>query len=302
MNRRNFALSAVALTAMALVPFTACKKDGGGGASGSSSDMLSYMPKDSSVIIGFSVKKATSSALFKKYQDKVMEDAGKELAEMKEKCNIDMMADMNSLVVAIGDIQNPDNAVIGVKGNFDQKKIEECVTKMGGKVEGSVMTSPDGDIMNAFWAAKDTILISKGMTADAIKASKDGASVKQNKDLMELIGKVDSGATVWVAGMIPPEAAGMMGPMGGTPPKSGYLSLNIDSGVSANVGMVFNSEDEAKAMSTMLEMVMGMGKSKPELKEILDAVSTTQQGTTLTIKAKVTGDQMAKLESMAPGM
>jgi hypothetical protein len=303
MNRRNFALSAVALAAMALVPFSACQKEGGGGASGSSGDMLSYMPQDSSVIVGFSVKKATTSALFKKHQDKIMANASKELAEMKEKCGIDMMADMNSVVIAVGqNLQNPDDAVIGVKGNFNQKKIEDCVTKMGGKVEGSVMTSPDGDIMNAFWAAKDTILISKGKTADAIKASKEGKSVKQNKDLMTLIGKVDSGATLWVAGTIPPEVGGMMGGMGGTPPKSGFLSLNIDSGVDAKIGMIFNTEDEAKGMSTMIEMGLNMGKQQAEMKEILDAVSTSQDGDTIIIKAKISADLMTKVEAMAPGM
>ena len=302
MNRRNFALSAVALTAMALVPFTACKKDGGG-ASGSSSDMLSYMPTDSSIVVGFSVTKATKSELFKKYQDKIMADAGKEMAEMKEKCGIDMMTDMSNVVIAMGkNMQDPDSAVIGVKGNFDQKKIEECVTKMGGKVEGTVMTSPDGDTMNTFWASSDTVLISKGLTSDAIKAHKDGKSVKENKDLMELIGKVDSSATLWVAGTIPPEAGGMMGAMGGTPPKSGYLTLNVDSGLDAKVGMIFNSEDEAKGMSTMIEMGINMGKQQEGMKDILGNVSSSQSGNNITIKAKITGAQLTALEGMAGGM
>jgi hypothetical protein len=300
MNRRNFAVTAVALTAMALVPFTACKKDKGG-ASGSSSDMLSYMPKDSTVVVGIAWSKATSSALFKKYQDKLLANAGDEMKEMKEKCGIDMIADMGNIVVAVGDFKNPDNAVIGVKGKFDQKKIEECVTKMGGKVEGSVYTDDKGDAMNAFWASSDTVLISKGLTADKIKASAAGGSVKDNKDIMALIAKVDSGATLWVAGMVPAEAASQMGPMG-TPPKSGYLSLNVDSGVGAQVGMIFNSEDDAKGLSTMIEMGINMGKQQPGMKEILDSVTSTQTGDTITIKAKVTGEQLTQLEGMAGGL
>jgi hypothetical protein len=301
MNRRNFAVTALALTAMALVPFTACKKDGGG-ASGSSSDMLSYMPKDSSIVVGLSWSKATGSELFKKFQDKILADAKDELAEMKEKCGIDMVADMSNVVVAVGkNMQNPDDAVIGIKGKFDQKKIEECVTKMGGKVEGTVYTDDKGEAMNAFWASSDTVLISKGLTADKIKASASGASVKDNKELMELIGKVDSGATLWVAGTIPPEAAGMMGPMG-TPPKSAYLSLNVTSGLDAKVGMIFNSEDDAKGLSTMIEMGLNMGKQQPGMKEILDNVSSKQSGANITINAKITGEQLTKLEGMAGGL
>jgi hypothetical protein len=301
MNRRNFAVTALALTAMALVPFTACKKDGGGGA-GSSGDMLSYMPKDSSMVVGLAWSKATKSELFKKFQDKILAEAKEDIDKMKDKCGIDMIADMSNIVVAVGkNMQNPDDAVIGVKGKFDQKKIEECVTKMGGKVEGTVYTDENGEAMNAFWASKDTVLISKGLTADKIKASASGASVKDNKDLMELIGKVDSSATLWVAGTVPPEAAGMMGPMG-TPPKSAYLSLNVTSGLSAKVGMIFNSEDEAKGLSTMISAGINMGKQQPGMKEILENVSSEQSGANITIKAKISGEQLTQLEALAGGM
>lgn len=299
MNRRNFALSAVALTAMALVPFTACKKDGGG--AGGSADMLSYMPTESSVVVGFSVTKATKSELFKKYQDKVLADAGDKISEMKEKCGIDMMTDMKNVVVSMGkDMQDEKGMVIGIKGNFDQKKIEECVTKMGGTMEGTVMTSAEGKKTNMFWAASDTVVLSPGITADALKAHKDGKSVKENKELMALIGKVDSSATVWIAGMVPAEAGGML-PMG-TPPKSGYLSLNVDSGIDAKVGLNFGSEDEAKGMSTMIEMGLTQGKQMPGMKDILGNVSATQSGSSIVITAKVSGDQLKTLEGMAGGM
>lgn len=300
MNRRNFAVMALALTAMALVPFTACKKDGGGGAAGSS-DMLSYLPKDSSAVVGVGWSKATKSELFKKYQDKVLAKAGDELAEMKEKCGIDMIADMSNIVVAVGaNPQDEDAIVAGIKGKFDQKKIEECVTKMGGKVEGTVYTDDKGEPLNAFWASSDTVILSKGLTADEIKALVSGGSVKDNKDLMELIGKVDSGAAFWLAGMVPAELAGQMGPMG-TPPKAGYLSLNVTSGIDAKVGLLFNSEDEAKGLSTMIDMGINMGKQQPGMKEILDGVSSSQSGNTITIKAKVSGEQLTKLETMAGG-
>ncbi len=301
MNRRNFALSAVALTAMALVPFTACKKDGGG-ASGSSADMLSYMPTDTSVVISISAKQATGSALFKKYQKKIMENAGSDLADFKEKCAIDAMTDVHNIVIGFASMQKPDDAVVAVKGNFDKKKAEECVTKMGGKVDGSTITSPDGDTMNVVWAASDTLVFSKGRTAEQLQAAGKGANVKSNKELSELIGKADSSATIWVAGMIPAELAGNMPPMMGTPPKAGFLSLTVDSGVSAKVGMIFASDDEAKAMATVVEMGLSMGKQQEGMKEILDGVKAEPSGKVLTIKAKATGDQVAKLEALAGGM
>ncbi len=301
MNRRNFALSTLAVAAMALVPFTACKKDGGGGASGSSSDMISYMPMDSSLIVGISVEKARSSALFKKYQEMIMSKAGEGLESVKEKCGIDVLTVVNTVVLALAkDPNNPDASVFGIKGNFDKKKVEECVTKLGGKVEGSTFVGPNGKTLHVFWASSDTILISKELTADKIKASKDGASVKQNKDLMGLIGKVDSKATLWIAaGTLPPDISGMMGGMGNTPPKSGFVSLNIDGGVDLKVGLIFNSDDEAKAMATMIDLGINMGKGQPGMKDALEAVSSTQDGKTIVITAKISSEQISGLEGMA---
>jgi hypothetical protein len=46
-----------------------------------------------------------------------------------------------------------------------------------------------------FGAANDTMLISKGRTSDELKGVKEAGNVTPNKELMELIGKVDSNAT-----------------------------------------------------------------------------------------------------------
>jgi hypothetical protein len=273
-----------------------------GGIRGPAAEMLGYLPQDSSIIVGFSATKATRSKLFVKYQDKILASAAQEMAEVKEKCGIDMMADMREVVVAVGkDIQNPDSAVIAVKGNYDRKKVEGCIVKMGGKIEGTVMTSPNGKVSNMFWIANDTFLISKGRTSDELKGFKEAGNVTQNKELMELVGKVDSNATFWVAGTIPPEVAGAMGPMG-TPPNSGYLGVNLGSAIGAKAGMTFNTEDEAKGMSTMIEMALNMGKQQPEMKDILDAVNSTLSGNTITINVKITGAQVDQMMSMTTGM
>ncbi len=301
MKRRQFVITTLALSALAFAPTTACKKEGGG-ASGASADMLSYIPKDTSAVIGISWSKARASALFKKYESKLMtEEVTKNVNEMKEKCGIDIMADLTTVVVSPGkDIQDESDVIIAIKGKFDKAKVEACITKMEGTVADGVYTI-DGEPMNAYWPAADTMLFSKGMTAEAMKGSVSGGSVKDNAELMGMIKKVDSGAALWAAGMIPPEAAGMMGGMG-KPPKGGYLTLNVDSGIDAALGLVFNSEDDAKGMASMITMGLSMGKGQPGMKEILDGVSSNQSGSNITIKAKLSGDQLEKLQSMGGGM
>lgn len=302
MNRRNFAITTLALSALAFAPSTACKKEGGGGATGSSADMLSYMPKDTSAVIGISWSKARSSDLFKKYEAKIMTgDAAKKAADMKEKCGIDIMADLKTVVVSMGkDIQDESDVIVAIKGNFDQPKVEACITKMGGTVEGGVYTT-DGEPMNAYWPAADTMLFAKGLTAEQMKAATAAGTVKDNAPLMALIGKVDSGATLWGAGMVPPEAGAMMGGMG-KPPTGAHLTVNVDSGVNATVGMDFTSEDDAKGMASMITMGLSMGKGQPGMKEILEGISSEQSGSVVTIKAKLSGEQIKQMEEMSGGM
>lgn len=261
-------------------------------------EVLSYMPKDSSVIVSISVARARTSGLFKKYREKIMSDTGKDMAAIKNACGIDMMVDMSNIVFALGKDHNAtDDTIFGMEGHFDQKKIEDCVIKMGGKVEGNVLISPDGEPLNTYWAANDTILVSKGHTSDVIKSAKNGSNAKQNRELMDLIDQVDSNATLWVAGMVPAEAAGMMGAMG-KPPKSGYLSLELGSGVDAKVGLLFNTEDEAKGMSTMLEMVLQMGKQQEGMGDLLEDVSSTLADKTMTINASFSDAQLDQLAAI----
>lgn len=299
MKRRNFIATTALLAAVAFAP-TACKKDGGGGgASGATGDMLSHLPKDSAGVVGVSWSKARSSELFKKYEKQLLANVPGEVEKIKTDCGIDLLEDIKTVVVA--GHTTPENSIVAVKGSFDQAKVEECIKKMGGTTEGGAYTI-EGDTTNAHWAAADTVLISEGLTADKIKAAASGGSLKDNAELMGLVGKVDTSATVWAAGTVPPEAAGAMGAMGGKPPKSAYLSLSVDSGVSAKVGLVFGNGDEAKAIKGQLDMVLGMGKGQPELKDIIDGVSANVDGDSLVVKAKLSGSQIEKLQGMAGGM
>ena len=298
MNRRNFVLTTALLAAIAVAP-TACKKEGGGGASGASGDMLSYLPKDSIGVVGISWSKARGSALFKKYEGGLMSNAPAEIAKIKTDCGIDLVADINTVVVA-GNTTS-ESAIIAVKGSFDQAKVEECIGKMGGTAENGAYTV-DGDVTNAYWPSKDTVLLSEGLTSDKIKAATAGGSLKDNAELMGLVGKVDTSATIWAAGQVPADAGGgMMGMMGGSVPKWAYLSLTVDSGVDAKVGLVFDKAEDATAVEAKLTGLITMGKADAQMKELLGGVSSKTDGKAVVVKAKLSGDQLETLKGMAGG-
>ncbi len=298
MNRRNFIVTTALLAAVALAP--ACSKDdaGGGSSKGASSGMLSMLPKDSAGVIGISWAKARKSALFKQYESKIMENIPGEVGKIKSECGIDLLADINTIVV--GGNEDSDKAVIAVRGNFDQAKVEGCVVKMGGTSENGIYTV-EGEVTNAHWVGKDTVLLSEGLSPDKIKAAASAGSVKDNAKLMGLIKKIDTDATIWAVGEVPGELGGMMGMMGEVP-HSVFLSLSVTSSIKAKVGLVFDSSDDASKTKTAIGMGLAMAKGQPEakdFKELLDSVSTEVDGKAVVIKAKVTDTQLAQLQDMA---
>jgi len=298
MKRQNFIATTALLTAFAVAPMACNKDSGGGGASGASADMLSMLPKDSAGVVGISWAKARSSALFKQYESKLMDNVPGEVAKIKSECGIDLLADINTVVVA-GNTDS-DKSIVAVKGNFDQTKVEACIVKMGGTNSGGVYTV-EGEVTNAYWSGKDTVLLSEGLSPDTMKAAASGGSVKDNSKLMGLIGKIDTSATIWAVGEVPAEAGGMMGMMGKVP-HSAYVSLGITSGIKAKIGLVFDSSDDASATNGALGMGLAMAKGQPEakqFKEILDSVSTEVSGKAVVIKAKISDKQLAQLQDMA---
>ncbi len=168
MKRQNFIATTALLTAFAVAPMACNKDSAGGGASGASADMLSMLPKDSAGVVGISWAKARDSALFKQYESKLMENVPGEVGKIKNECGIDLFADINTVVVS-GNTDS-DKSIVAVKGNFDQTKVEACIVKMGGTNSGGVYTI-EGEVTNAYWSGKDTVLLSEGLSPDTIKAA-----------------------------------------------------------------------------------------------------------------------------------
>ncbi|MCP4445525.1 MAG: hypothetical protein GY811_09310 [Myxococcales bacterium] len=115
---------------------------------------------------------------------------------------------------------------------------------------------------------------------------------------MKLVGKVNTSATISAAGMVPPKAASMMG---GKPTKAAYMSIGVDGGMSAKVGLVFESGDDAKATKKQLDMALALGISEADFKDIIKGVSGKIKGSALVVETKLSGKQIEKLQGMRGG-
>lgn len=299
MNTRKIALTTIAIAGLTFTYFSGCKKSG---SEGSSSSALSYVPKTSTGVISISFNKASSSSLFKKYKEKFLEEATKEITEFKSKCGIDPATDLHSILAAVGaDFEKEEDYVFILKGKFDKIKAEKCVVTLGGSVEGTIYKTKRGKILNAYWPASDTVVLSPGITGEKLEANAKGGNVNENKELMALINKADSGAVLWGAGLVPLEYQ-EGAPMGAKMPNSTYFSVNVADAITAKIGVLYNSADDAKASSDTMDLGLKMLGSDPKQAELLKSITKKQDGSTLTIDIKITEEQITQLLSQFGGM
>lgn len=298
--RQKLYIPAIAIGALAIASISACNKDkGGSGSSGggtsSSADMLTYLPKDTSIVIGVSWSKGKDSALFKKFEDKILAQTKDGLAKMKETCGIDPLNEITTVVVAVSDIQNPDSSIFAIKTKLTQDKLEDCFTKSGGTVKDGVYTMDQA--MNVYWASKEVFLISKGTSVDALKTAAANGSIKDNAKTMEMVGKIKSDATVWAVGEVPAMAKGLASSMGATAPDAAYMSVAIDSGVNASLSAIFANEKDAIGAKAMVDMGLMAGKQDKKAGAFLKDLKVTQDGNTIVFDIKLSSSQIEEISN-----
>ena len=280
----------------------ACKKDGGGKGAGSAT---SYLPKSASAVFGVNFEKIRTSALYEQFKDKLEKQSAKEMAEFKEVCGIDMMTSFKSFTVAMGaDPQNEKEMFVAVNLDTPRAKFAECAKKMtekGTKVEiaddGAFATyTVKGDPMPVWWASDSTVVMSPAKSLDALKALSTGEKLKDNAELVAMMGKTDTGAMIWAAGNVP--KGPMAGAMGSTP-TSGHFALNAPSGIDAKVGIEFADEAGAKTAHETMKQQLEGAKGQPMVGDLLKGVTLEASGKTVNATVKLSKEDVDKMISMA---
>ncbi|MEM9490986.1 MAG: hypothetical protein AAGC55_17690, partial [Myxococcota bacterium] len=209
---------AAAVLALAVAPLAACDKGSGGG-SAAVADMMAYIPADAKMVGGMALDKARSSELYKKFEPKMMEQMPEEFNEFKKTCGMDPVKELNSVVFGMQNPQDEDSVVIAVSGTFNQDKVNKCMTEQVKKDGKEAKITKDGkfttyvsdgkDTINLYWPNDNTVVIAPGAMEDLakLKALVGGKSIKENKEIMAMVGKTDTGSAMWMAGMVPADMA-----------------------------------------------------------------------------------------------
>jgi hypothetical protein len=265
---------AVLLTAGALM-FGACSKDKKDstdeGAARPGHARFSYLPKESSFVVGVHPQQIAASTLFKELVEPTLaQNPENELQKLKDKCGFDPLTTVGS--VTMGGDPEQDNNVFSVSG-ISKDQLIKCAPALaaeeGQKIEvtddgGYTKITADGETTYLGWLDDKTLVGSSKAkdkaTIEAVVKSTEG--LDKNVEMMKLIGLVDTKASVWfvlhnanpekpVAG-VPVQAKGMFG------------AINLSQGLGVNLTIQQSTPEEAQStVATMTQQLDALKQATP---------------------------------------
>jgi hypothetical protein len=328
---RNLSGTSWISLACAAALVVSCNKGGDSGATGAGGNPLAaatgsggpmdYIPKDAALVVGMNWSKFKGTKFFNLLTTSVPPDAKTKYDEFKGACNIDPMNDLDSITVGVvGNLDKSSKAIIIVKGNWDEAKISKCATAYGEK-KGKKLTVVKTDnitsytpedksdkTVNVGWAGNLMVFTSQSMDGDKtylVEIMKKASSVKDNKPLMDLLGKTDTSATLYGA-FIPPAGSEMAGSFakmtGGTEQLAGaYGTIKLASDLDVNLGLRFANEADAKSVADKMSKELDGAKQSPQ-GAFLNKTTIAASGTDAIVKVALDEKQLDQITEMAKQM
>jgi hypothetical protein len=294
------------LVLAALLAAAACGSKDSGGVPASAKGAMALLPGDADMYVGMDFASMRSSGLYKQYAPMIMAAAAKDLAKLKDACGIDPLEKVGTVVAAIkGDTSAPD--VTATMTGFTKDELYNCVQKQAAadgttvKVDGDYLESTKDDTTTGMLAVGDQFLIhvkphGKTSKDELVQMSKIAAdkSAAGSASLQTLLGKVNSGATIWFA-LKGDSAIAKDAPLKF---KVGAASIKITDGLEADLQATMSSEAEAKELADKAKEQMEPAKSMG----FLESFSADASGADIHIKASISGEQLKKLVEQFGGM
>jgi hypothetical protein len=182
------------------------------------------LPKETSVLVGFSWAKFKDSKLFTMLQSAVPEQSKAELQKLKDACQVDFHERPRLAAGGLGRNMEKDRTLIFVRASGTRTRSTSARTAMGQKENKKITSAKDGAIttyqvegeqpVHVAWRATRSSSRPAAMEGDKTYLAdmlKQKSSIKENAPFMEILGKVDTGSTLWAAVLVPPDNAELAG-------------------------------------------------------------------------------------------
>jgi len=278
---------------------------------------LAYMPADATGVAFANVQEVMNSEFRQKLNQVVPSGEGRD--EFLDKTGIDIERDIDTVCAAVSLDQK--DAVVVVRGRFNNTQIESLIRTEGGAVEdykdvrvvtaGSTSSETDGDGAHRFAVAfLEPGLLAVGPTDGvkrAIDAKVSGQNATTNSELMAFVNDIRSGQTAWAVSRfdavkqqaeIPDQILEHL------PAVQWFaLSTRINGGVTGSLRADTTDEAAAENLRDVVRGGLAMGRlvsgEDPRMKLLLDSMQLSGTGKTVTVSFHVSPEIVDVLAGIA---
>ncbi len=285
--------------AMALLGLAACK---GGGA-----DSAKLIPEAATVVGGVDIAGAVKSSAYTKNKEMIEKGEGKEMLDAATACNVPLDKWKN-ITFGADPKTNGFAAVVNADGIGNEKnlecingKIKEKSGKEPWKVEEKdgkkVLTMGDGNV--GYIVNEGSIVVVSKDWAAGVKDLIDGKGKSVfDGALKDVIGRADTGKTMWIAGNVPTEML-KGSPVDGA--KDGAASIDLSGGLALAASIGFGSADDATKkkdeLQKQFDQMKGLAGTFGVPQSVVDSVKIDASGSAVTFSAKASDDDLDKIKA-----
>jgi hypothetical protein len=287
------------------------------------------LPNDTETVISINFKQILNSPLGKKMPIDKLQDALKnqdELDKNLKDIGFDPFTDLDSVILAGSSGNEPDKGLMIAHGKFDAKKFqakaEEVAKDMKDVLKIHKVPDATGGTTNLYevnapgqnqplfvaLANETTVLASGGKdyVLDALdKASGKSKTVLKNKDLADLLKRIDTAQSLWLAVL---GSTLSKSPLGSNPDAKEVIDkisdatggINIDKDIKLQVSVTAKSNDDAKDLDEKLKdglntalgavaLLAGQNKALAPLVDVLKNVKPTVKDKVVSVELDIAG-------------
>ncbi len=250
------------------------------GNSAAERDVIEVFPDDTTGLAGVAVAPLSHTQLFKRFAIPALKADGT-FARLNSECGIEPLSDVTTVVVGTAGFDDTRSLLVMLDVEFDRAKAAACMEKLTGKkpVEDGPFVkyeSKGGAAMYGHWLTPSRLLLATSRERLQKAAS---SSLADSAQMKELLGEVDTSATLWALGTVPGDIAAVMSAAGGEAPRAAYTSIAYKSSMKIHLGLRYDSKKAATAQAKVFNKQLEEMKRNPMMGQFGSLVSATSYKT-----------------------
>ena len=233
--------------------------------------------KDMDLVVGANFNSVRANPLYQMARPMLMatleKESGGQYAKYTSACGFDPFDTIASAMMG-GKMKSDDDNYLFVITGIDDKRLQTCLEGIGKLANEKVQVKKDGNIttftagekddeLHVAWTGASSLIFAPDMSKDDLKARAAGTDgMSGNAVMSELLSKVNSTATMWMAATPPDEQKkddDMPFELQGL-----HLSVDMNKGMAVKAGLLAKDEAEAKKGADALQEKMKEGMKEME--------------------------------------